>query len=73
MSEYNDYFKRVRISHEMSRSDVVQCCALGGLEITGSRSEGWARGIADERRFIEMHKDEFEAFTIGLIAWSREE
>lgn len=69
---YNRYFRRVRISHRMSKHDVVVACQRGGLEITPSRAEAWARGEQDARRHIAMSEAEFEAFTRGLVDWARE-
>lgn len=69
---FNRYFKRISASHRMRKHDVVKCCALGGLEITASRAEGWRRGEHDERRFLAMSEAEFEAFTSGLIKWGIE-
>lgn len=71
-SQLNNYFKRIAASHSMSRADVVRCCALGGIEITTSRADGWKRSEADERRFVRMTEPEFDAFTAGLVAWAAE-
>lgn len=69
---YNAYLKKIRSSHAMQREDVLRCCVLGGLEITNSRAEGWARAESDGRRFIRMGRAEFEAFLDGLPAWAAE-
>lgn len=68
--DYSLYFRRIRASHRMTKHDVVACCALGGIEITVSRAEGWNRN--DERRHTAMTAAEFDAFTAGLPQWARE-
>lgn len=72
MSDWNVYYKRVRTSLALSYPEVVAVCRMGGLEITRSRAEGWNRGPADTRRFVTMSESEFDAFTIGLVEWARE-
>lgn len=72
MTDWNKYFTRIRTSHEMVRQDVVEACRLGGLEITASRAEGWARNPSDTRRHVRMTAEEFDAFTRGLVEWARE-
>jgi len=72
MTNWNRHYVRIRISHKMERQDVVEACRSGGLEITASRAEGWARGQNDERRYVPMQEHEFDAFTRGLVDWARE-
>ena len=72
MTNWNTYFNRIRMSHKMERHDVVAACRAGGLEITASRAEGWARGSSDTRRHVRMAAEEFDAFTRGLVEWARE-
>lgn len=70
--DWNQHYKRISISHRMSRADVVECCRLGGLDITPSRAEGWSRGRSDTRRHVVMSGADFEAFTRGLVEWARQ-
>lgn len=78
MTDWNRYFRRIRITHQMTKQDVVECCRLGGLTISASRAEAWARGVQGERlergdhRSTAMTEAEFEAFTAGLVDWARE-
>lgn len=39
------WFQRVRLALELSRHDVVEIVRLGGLTVSSSRADGWARGI----------------------------
>ena len=74
---WNRLFRSIRASHEMSKHDVVDCCRHGGIEITGSRAEAWARarrgGTLDrgERRSTAMTEAEFAGFVAGLVTWAR--
>ena len=72
MTNWNGYYKRIRTAMELDRDDVVACCQLGGLEITRSRAEGWARGEHDRRRHVAMTEAEFDAFTVGLVEWTKQ-
>lgn len=72
MTDWNAYYKRVRTSHKMERGEVVEACRLGGLEISVSRAEGWARGPSDARRHVCMTESDFDAFTRGVVEWARE-
>lgn len=69
---YNIHLRRIALSHRMSRTDIARCCALGGLEITASRSDGWKRSPSSERRFVSMTAEEFDAFTAGMPEWASE-
>ena len=40
---YNRWFRRIKTSHAMSRSDIVKCCRIGGAEISPSTADAWAR------------------------------
>lgn len=71
MTDWNAHYRRVRTSHKMDRQEVVECCRLGGMEISVSRAEGWARGIGDTRRHVRMTAEDFDAFTGGLVDWAR--
>ena len=68
---YNRWYRRISMSHRLTKSDTVECCRLGGLEISVSRAEGWKRGVSDSRRHVAMTDAEFEAFTSGLVEWAR--
>jgi uncharacterized protein YehS (DUF1456 family) len=72
MTDWNRHYKRVRGALRLTYPEVVDVCRLGGLEITRSRAEGWNRGEDDVRRFVKMTEAEFDAFTRGLMDWSRE-
>lgn len=70
---YNRWFRRIKTSHAMSRAEIVECCRLGGLEISGSMADAWARKSGtDARRAAPMTELQFEAFTAGLVDWIRE-
>lgn len=75
---YNRLFRQIAISHRMVREDVVVACRAGGLEISGSRADGWRRGTQGghlergARRAVWMTQQEFEAFCGGLPDWARE-
>lgn len=68
---YNIWYKRIRLAMELSRDDVVEIMRLGGVEISSSRADGWSRASADTRRGATMSEPEFEAFTFGLVEWTR--
>ncbi len=77
MTDWNGLFKSIRISHEMTRADVVECCRFGGMEISGSKADGWQRGgvIRERRGGAEargkpMTEEEFTAFVRGLPDWA---
>ncbi|MPM20185.1 hypothetical protein SDC9_66614 [bioreactor metagenome] len=72
-NEWNRWFRRIRASHRMTRHDVVACCRLGGADVSASRAEAWSRRAGgDSRRSGAMTRDDFEAFTAGLVDWARE-
>ena len=68
--EFNRYYKRIRLAFDMTEDDVVECCRLGGLQVSRSRPNGWNRSPDDKRRYVRMREDDFEAFTAGLPEWS---
>lgn len=69
---YNRWFRRIKTSHAMNRSEIVECCRLGGMEISGSMADAWGRNAgADARRSAPMTEEQFEAFTAGLVDWIR--
>lgn len=74
---WNRPFRLIRASHEMSKHDVVEACRHGGVEITASRAEAWARtwrgGTPDrgDRRSTAMTEAEFMGFVAGLVTWAR--
>ena len=74
---WNRLFRPIRASHEMSKHDVVEACRHGGIEITNSRAEAWARawrgGALDrgDRRSTAMTEEEFMGFVAGLVPWAR--
>lgn len=70
--DYNRWFRRIVMSHRLTKQDVAECCRLGGLTVAVSRAEGWKRGASDTRRHVVMTEAEFDAFTAGLVDWARE-
>ncbi|OWJ71862.1 hypothetical protein CDV50_08595 [Haematobacter massiliensis] len=69
---YNRWFRRIKTSHAMSRSDIVKCCRIGGAEISPSTADAWARRqSSDTRRSVAMTEEQFESFTAGLVDWAR--
>ena len=72
-TKYNRWFRRIKTSHAMSRPDIIECCRIGGMEISSSTADAWARRIGGERRrAAPMSEAQFEAFTAGLVEWIRE-
>ena len=71
MSTWNKYLVRVAMSHQLDKAEIVEICLLGGLEISGSRAEGWKRSTSDTRRHVRMTESEFDAFTTGLVTWAK--
>lgn len=69
--DWNRHLKRIAMSHRMDKRDIADCCALGGLEVSVSRAEGWRRGQSDTRRHVRMSADDFEAFAAGLPMWAK--
>lgn len=82
-SPHNPVIRRVCGAFQLGRRDVVDICRLGGLEISGSRADGWRRGAGTyrkpdagshdpgnlERRDKPVGDDEFAAFWRGLALW----
>lgn len=72
MTDWNTYYRRICISHRLSKHDIVECCRLGGLEVSSSRAEAWRRSSSSDHRFVtKMTEEEFGAFTYGLVEWAR--
>lgn len=70
--DYNRWFRRIKTSHAMSRPDVVECCRIGGMEVSASMVDAWGRRAGGpDRRAAAMSKPQFEAFTAGLVGWRR--
>lgn len=71
-NRYSRWFQRVRIALELTRHDVVAIVAAGGVTVSSSRADGWSRNrdASDDRRTV-MTEPEFDAFTVGLVEWSR--
>lgn len=69
---YTKWSQRVRLALELTRHDVVEIMAAGGVTVSSSRADGWMRrrDVADGRRTV-MSEAEFDAFTRGLVEWSR--
>jgi hypothetical protein len=67
------WYKMIRTVHELNRKQVVEIMRLGGIEISGSRADGWVRSQADTHRRNLITPDEFEAFLAGLLKWTRPE
>lgn len=58
---------------ELTRHDVTAIMRIGGIDVSSSRADGWARkrDAPDDRRTV-MTEAEFEAFTTGLVEWARD-
>lgn len=69
-TRYNNWYKRIRLAMELSRGDVVECMRIGGVIVSGSRVDGWARSQSDPTRRTLMTEHEFDAFTRGLVEWT---
>lgn len=72
MSDYNRYLVRIKMSHRMDRKDIVRCCQIGGVNVTGSRVAAWLRSQSSDRDHAPMTAAEFDAFTYGIVEWARE-
>ncbi len=46
---------------------------LGGCPVSASRADGWMRPDTDIRRSTDMTEREFDAFTSGLVQWSKQD
>jgi hypothetical protein len=56
----------------LSRSDVVEIMRCAGVEITGGQADRWSRRDDDtERGKTGMTEDQFDAFTRGLVEWTK--
>lgn len=73
MTDWNTHYRRICISHRLTKLDIVECCRLGGLEISNSKAEAWRRASSSDHRHVtRMTEAEFDAFTRGLVDWARE-
>lgn len=73
MTDWNTHFRRICMSHRLVKADIVECCRLGGIEISLSKAEAWRRSAASRHRHVTaMTEAEFDAFTYGLVEWARE-
>lgn len=68
---WNRRFKRIRLAMELSRGDVVECMRIGGVNVSGSRADGWSRLQTDETRRTLMSEAEFDAFLFGIAEWAK--
>lgn len=70
---YTKWLQRIRLALELDRHDIVEIMAEGGVTISSSRADGWMRrrDAVDDRRQTTMTEQEFNAFTRGLVEWSR--
>ena len=59
------------MAFELDRKDVVEIMKTVGMPVSNSTADGWTRSEADTRRKAEMTKEQFDAFTHGLVEWSR--
>ena len=71
-SKFNRWFKRIALCFELTKKDTVETHDLDGVEVSNSLAEGW-RKSPDDRKFRLITESEFDAFTEGLVEWSREE
>ncbi len=73
MSNYKTWFKRIRMAFELNRREVVEIMKIGGMPVSSSHIDGWARPGNDAQRSRPMTEAEFDAFTFGLVEWSKRE
>lgn len=79
MPDYGRWYKRIRISHRLTRDDTVEIMRLGGVVITRNRADAYQRSDDDASRGrkdgapVRMTEAEFDAFTNGLVTWTRHE
>jgi hypothetical protein len=69
---FNRWYRRICISHDLTRHEVVEIMRVAGMEISSSRADGWKRVDTESRRGATMTEPEFEAFTNGLVEWLRD-
>lgn len=69
--KFNSWYNRVRMSMGLDKRNVFEIMRLGGVECSLSEIEGWQRREADTRRHRTMTEQQFDAFTSGLVEWTR--
>lgn len=69
--KFNSWYNRVRMSMDLDKRSVSQIMRLGGVECSISEIEGWQRRENDARRHRTMTEQQFDAFTNGLVEWTR--
>lgn len=72
-SQFKIWFKRIRLTLELTRTEVTEIMRLGGCPVSASRADGWMRPDTDIRRSTDMTEREFDAFTSGLVQWSKQD
>lgn len=72
MTDWNQLFKQFRVGLSLDKGEVAEICLMGGLEISNSKAEAWARGSSDKRRHIRMSEEEFKALMAGFAEWGRQ-
>ena len=72
MSQCKTWFKRLRLVLELDRADIVEIMRLAESPVSSSQADGWMRPDNDTRRSRPMSEAEFDAFTRGLVEWSKE-
>lgn len=80
---HNSAFRRVARALRLTRHDVVDICAFGGVEVSASKADGWRRGEKSyrkpdprshnpnelERRDKPISDSDWSAFWRGLDIW----
>jgi len=72
VSSWNRHYKRIRMILELDKRDVTEIMRLGGASESLSEIEGWQRQADDSRRYRTMSAAQFNAFTLGLVEWTRD-
>lgn len=83
MSFLTIQFKLLASALELTRENIVDIVALGGIQVSKSRVDGWKRSSSATKnatgnsdmagkqisRSKEISQDEFHAFCVGLKPW----
>jgi len=66
----NAEYKKLRLALELNRHDVVEICRLGGVDVSASQADGWARR-SDSAKFVVMTREQYYGFLDGLVIWNK--
>ncbi|MDX5979559.1 DUF1456 family protein [Vreelandella alkaliphila] len=72
----NQRLKHLHAALKLNDADIARAATLGGVPTSRNRAKSWLRGKSarrerdgsQQRRFIEISQDEFDAVLIGLRA-----